>query len=103
MRLLKEREKKLVQCLLEEANLKEIDLDSINVIPLDDGGMGSLFFESIMPKSERRMKKQIVEKQFHDEDGTPILVSINVDERDELYELDIWKADFKPVVKYPSC
>ena len=103
MRLLKEKEKKLLQCLLKEAGLKNIDLDGTRVIPLEDGGMGSLYFESVKARETRKMGKCIAEKQFYDDDGIPILVSINVDEQGELFELDIWKTDFSPVIKYPSC
>ena len=103
MRLLREDEKKLIQCLLKEVDFKAIDLDKIGVTPYDDGGMGSLWFESITPFENRRMAKVLINKEFHDEDGMPILVGLIADEQGELYELDIWKADFSPVIKYPFC
>lgn len=49
------------------------------------------------------MGKCLIDIQFYDEDNVPILVSLNSDEDGNLFELDIWRADFKPVVKYPSC
>lgn len=52
---------------------------------------------------KRRMGKCLIDIQFYDEDNVPILVSLNSDEDGNLFELDIWRADFKPVVKYPSC
>jgi hypothetical protein len=29
-------------------------------------------------------------------------VELNVDERDELFELDLWKMDFSPLRRYPN-
>jgi hypothetical protein len=65
---------------------------------MSDGGMGSLYFVSgdEEPKN-RKFGRRIGEMQFEDTDGIPILVSLNIDEDGNLYELDIWKADFSPV------
>jgi len=69
---------------------------------MDDGGMGSIrFFHSDQVVEPRVMARRIAEKQFVDEDGVPILVSVNVDQDGRLFELDIWKADFSRVLRFP--
>jgi len=40
--------------------------------------------------------------KFEDIDGTPISISLNIDENNNLFELDIWRVDFNPVKKYPQ-
>ena len=69
-----------------------------------DEGMGSVqFVNPNKPSRTRRMLERIAEKEFWDVDGVPILVSLNVDEVREIFELDIWKADFTPVRRFPRC
>jgi len=66
--------------------------------------MGSLYI--IHPDKSRKgrfMSKAIAEREFLDEDNVPISVTINVDQDGDLFELDIWKVNFEPPVKYPSC
>jgi hypothetical protein len=77
-RPLNDREKTLVLCLLKEVRI-DLFLDQQAVIEMNDGGMGSLYFaHPNKTRGQRSMKKCIVEKQFLDIDGTPILVSLNL-------------------------
>ena len=70
---------------------------------MSDGGMGSLYIMSENKKrEERRMNKSIIEKQFKDIDGVPILISLNIDKNGDLFELDIWRVDFKPLKSFPK-
>ncbi len=75
-------------------------LDSLRVQDMPDGGMGSLYFASGTKTSEgRKFGGRVAELQIDDTDGVAILVSLNVDTDGELYELDIWRTDFKPVIR----
>ena len=75
-------------------------LDYLKVRDMPDSGMGSLCFVSPMRSPhERRFGRRVAELQFNDVDGVAILASLNVDDEGELYELDIWRTDFKPVIK----
>jgi hypothetical protein len=79
-----------------------IATDALVVEEMENGGMGSIrFVRSNEPGRPRRMLQRIAEKQFSDVDGLPILVSLNVDEDRQLFELDIWKADFSAVRRFP--
>ena len=75
-------------------------LNNAIVEEMNDGGMGSLRF-SIPGKKSRRFSKQLLEKEFVDTDGVPIMVAINLDEQGLLYELDIWKVDFSSLKRFP--
>jgi hypothetical protein len=108
MRQLKSNEKSLIRCLIYEiadekmkAELEQ-SLNTIMVEDLDDGGMGSLHFVH-SEKDRRKMGSYAAEKVFIDSDGIPIMVYLDLDQSGALYELDIWKVDFSPVIKYPVC
>jgi len=73
-------------CLVEEMN---------------DGGMGSLRFCSRDGRS-RHLGAQLIEREFIDSDGVPVIVTINLDDHSELYELDVWKVDFSPLKRFPA-
>ncbi|MDH2348702.1 hypothetical protein [Bradyrhizobium sp. SSUT77] len=58
---------------------------------MKDGGMGSLLF---VGAADRRFGRCIGEAEFDDADGVLVSVALNLDQRDELFELDLWKVDF---------
>ena len=78
-------------------------LDDLGVAEMSDGGMGSL---SLVPKcvaSQRRsFGQQLVLGEFNDGDGVPVSVALNVDSGGNLYELDVWKVDFSPLLNWPD-
>lgn len=99
-----EKEKQLLLCLVKNIDGIVFDIKDIKVIEINDDGMGSLYIvHRYKEKAQRKMGKCIAERQFADEDDVPILVSLNVDEAGDLFELDVWRADFNPVIRYPSC
>jgi len=61
---------------------------------MNDGAMGSLRF---VRSADRRFGKCVGEAEFDDEDGMLDSVALNVDQRGELFELDLWKVDFSPL------
>jgi hypothetical protein len=61
---------------------------------MNDGGMGSLLF---VGAADRRFGRCIGECEFDDADGVLVSVALNLDQRDELFELDLWKVDFSPL------
>lgn len=63
-----------------------------------DGGMGSLRFSG---SDERRYGGTLAEAEFKDADGTAVSVALMLDEIGELFELDIWKVDFSPLIRVP--
>ncbi|HYU14411.1 MAG TPA: hypothetical protein VEK82_17680 [Stellaceae bacterium] len=70
---------------------------------MPDGGMGSVqFCGASADPDRRRFGKQVAEGAFRDADGVPVSVTLNVDQRGELFELDVFKADFSPLTRYPE-
>lgn len=76
--------------------------EKIRVRFLNDGNMGSLeLFINDDFEEDRIFNKQIAECDFFDSDGIKIIVSLNIDTNGNLFELDIWKTDFSPLIKIP--
>ncbi|MDN3706163.1 hypothetical protein QW060_03380 [Myroides ceti] len=77
--------------------------EKIRVKFLNDGNMGSLeLFVNDDFDEYRFFGKQISECSFFDSDGVKVIVSLNIDTNGNLFELDIWKTDFSPLIKIPT-
>lgn len=85
---------------VDEPKWSALDLDALRVSDMNDGGMGSLLFESTKPP--RRYGLTLSEGWFNDEDGFPVLVAINLDKDNDVFELDSWKVDFSPRRRMPK-
>ncbi len=72
------------------------------VEPLLDGDMGSFRFCSAdIGNVDRRFGKAVIRGEFSDADGMGVLFSVNVDETGGLFELDLWRGDFNPLIRLP--
>ena len=94
MRPLNSKEEELLSKLLDIAGL-ESNLSELKVTELKDGEMGSLAIGENYKK--RSFGKQVAEYQFTDLDGIEVSCTLNLDTEGNLYELDIFKADFSPL------
>lgn len=104
VRLLRDDEKALLAALIEGAPQAKRLLSSLEnavVEEMDDGGMGSLRFCRSDTKESQHLEDLLVEKEFVDSDGVPVMVAVNLDELGDLFELDIWKVDFSPLKRFP--
>jgi hypothetical protein len=76
---------------------------NLRVKEMDDGGMGSL---RLLPDEQTRERRvfgsQVSECKFTDSDGTEVIASLNLDDKGDLYELDIWKTDFGRLLRIPA-
>ena len=65
------------------------------------GGMGG--FRFVAEDGERPLLGHVLaEADFDDQDGIPVTVTLNLDNRDRLYELEVWKGDFSSVKRFPE-
>jgi len=103
-RLLREEEKALIRELIERTKQgNEIldSLDSLRVHDLLDGGMGSVRTVSLDDVDQRKAVP-IALAEYLDSDNILISVQITCDQAGRLFEIDIWKTDFSPVIRYPN-
>lgn len=90
-------ERPLIDTLFERAGLLHPPA-SLLVEEMDDGGMGSLAFAPL----GRRLGGTVSECQFTDADGVLVCAALNLDDTGVPMELDLWKVDFKPLVRWPQ-
>lgn len=99
------QEEKLLELLIKKSSLVLPDnwKDNLLVRPMADGDMGSLY---LFPNGEiienRILGEQVSEFQFTDLDGVEVIASLNIDANGKLFELDIWKTDFRKLIKFPN-
>jgi hypothetical protein len=75
----------------------------MRVADINDSGMGSLrLFPEGSDAEDSHFGKRASACQFTDEDGVEVIVSLNLDQRGSLYELDIWKTDFGKLIRIPK-
>lgn len=96
VRALMPEERALVHLLLASKGDARPITDTVQ--EMRDGGMGSLRFSGA---EERRYGSTLAEAEFKDVDGTPVSVALMLDQTGSLFELDIWKIDFSPLVRIP--
>jgi len=101
-----EDENRLLEFLVQKATVKFPQSWNINLLvkPLNDQGMGSLllFPEGVRVNDERFLGQQVSEHQYTDEDGIEVIASLNIDDAGRLFELDMWKTDFSPLIGIPK-
>jgi hypothetical protein len=90
----------LIEFLLERIPgvHKKYDVPT-QVTEMADGGMGSLLLNE---RRDRCFGKDLIQAQYHDSDGTLILVTLTEDNEQDLFELDMWKVDYSPIKEFPT-
>ena len=101
MRDLKPHEQELIEQLINASpEFQAISLESVQVKSLQDGGMGSL---RLACECQRPLLGQTIsEYRFADSDGVEVITCLNLDQQGHLFELDIWKTDFSPLITWPK-
>jgi hypothetical protein len=70
------------------------------IVDMNDGGMGSIKF--LPPgRRDRRFGMEVAKAHYTDEDGVLVSIALNLDNHGELFEMDFWKTDFSPLIRYP--
>ena len=104
LRRLRDEEKAIICKLLKGTPLEGDAVPTAleaQVCDMADGGMGSIRFQQKTAR-EAAFGREIAEGAFQDADGVPVSVTLTVDEAGNLFELDVFKADGSPLVRYPS-
>ena len=98
-------EEMLLDFLIKKSKLK-LPLNwknNLMVQTMNDSGMGSLrLFPDGEDNSNRILGEKAGECFFIDKDNIKVIATLNLDEKGELFELDIWKTDFNPLIQIPN-
>ncbi|MNK09254.1 hypothetical protein D3C87_272070 [compost metagenome] len=101
-RKLKEEEKALIKWMVKDTDKGDViikNLENYLVDEMDDGGMGSLH---VVGNEDRIFGRELAKGDFSDIDGMPVFISVDLDTNDDFYELDVFKADFSALKKFPD-
>lgn len=100
-RNLRSEERSLIAALLSVSHQEKLEAltSEIQARELLDGRMGSIRFDRAEP---RRFGQELARAEYHDADGVLVSITVNLDDRGELFELDFWKVDFSPLKRYPK-
>jgi hypothetical protein len=98
-RQIKNEEKGLIIFLLNLADR----CDLVSLIPdliydMDDGEMGGIMFTNDI---DRVYEKDLIQVNYVDSDKTLVIITLTLDNSEELFELDFWKVNFDKLIKYP--
>lgn len=100
-----DQELRFIDYMIREAKAKTNPRWSktLMVSPMDDGGMGSLL---LCPDGKiingRKFGRTLHEVEFKDVDHVVVLAALNLDQHGDLFELDIWKVTFDPLIRLPE-
>ena len=101
-RPLRAEEKALLSALLSQCSGFHAHQDGLalaRVKDMSDGGMGSIAF---ITHDEKSLSATVAEAEYIDIDEVPVSIVVNLDNYGRLFELDIWKADFSSLKRYPT-
>jgi len=102
VRDIRKYEKEIVNFLLDKVSLFELKIQKTAIVEdLNDGLMGSIRFAD-KGSDDRKYGKRLIEVEYIDSDNIPVYISLIIDNKDKLYELDIWKGNFNPLIEYPT-
>ena len=105
VRELREDELRVLRKMLTQTGVGtgfEEKLASVKVQTMADGEMGSIRFYNGRNRSPLDYGGEIAEAAFQDIDGMPVSVTLSVDKTGQLFEMDVFKADFSPLIRYPD-
>lgn len=96
-RIIKDHERILIEHLLRLACADKMFSIPTMVEDLNDGGMGS-----IQLSRKGSHSGELILVQYLDTDEQLVLIGLSKNEYGELFDLDFWKVDFSPLIRYPN-
>lgn len=99
MNPIREEQYPIIRRLLKLADI-EIDIATLQVEAMNDGGMGSQRFSSASENSI--FGGNVAEASFLDSDGVYVSGALYIDQFGNPYELDMFKSDFSMLESWPK-
>ena len=99
MREILDKERDLINYLLENLNPKHTVRTPERCRTMNDGAMGSISFDL---SNSAKYGSDLVQVKYLDADNVPVYITLTTDKEGNLFELDFWKVDFSKLIKYPE-
>lgn len=103
-RKLRPEEVSLIRWMIKDTNEGERilrELEDLIVEEMSDGGMGSLLVV-VDGEDKRVYSRELAWVDLFDVDQIPVYISLNLDDDGNFFELDVFKGDFSPLIKFPA-
>lgn len=99
-RPIREAEIEIIQFLLKhiQADLNNFPI-SDTVFEYEGGKMGSI---NLVNPNQGEYKGDIVIAQYIDSDGIIVMITLTIDNNNQLLDLDFWKVNFEKLITYPT-
>lgn len=104
IRKLTPAEENLLELLISRASIRLAPnwKKDLLAMPMNEAETGGLYlFPNGNTSRNRPFGKEVAELEFKDKDGINVIATLNLDTNGNLLELDIWKADFSPLIQLP--
>ncbi|WP_367866511.1 hypothetical protein [Pedobacter sp. WC2423] len=101
-RLLRSDEIDLISWMVRDTKESKYIIPSLLTLLVEemkDGGMGSL---RVVSEKNKVYFKDLARVELLDKDGVALWISIHLDTNYDFFELDIWKVDYSPLIRFPS-
>ncbi len=99
-RQIRDIEKEFIIALLAKLNFTTDDYPIDNeVFEYEGGKMGSI---SIGNKNPDDYDGDLIQVEYNDIDGVPVLITLTKNKYNQLLDLDFWKEDFSALIIYPK-
>lgn len=99
LRPIRQNEKELIHFLLQSLELQPEDFPVNNLVDEYEGGkMGSISLGG----NPETYAGDLVQVEYVDSDGTPVVITLTVDDDGHLLDLDFWKVDMTKLLTYPT-
>ncbi|WP_031526280.1 DUF6984 family protein [Dyadobacter crusticola] len=99
MRPIRQNEKDLIAFMLRYINLNPDDYPVNEKVDEYEGGvMGSISLGGNVDA----YAGDLIQAEYEDQDGTPVVITLTKDENNRLLDLDFWKTDFSKLLVYPT-
>src|SRR5689334_6691412 len=86
-----------------KGNINDRWRETLMVAPMDDGNTGSLLlYPDGNITTGTTFGHTLFEVEFKDADRVAVVASLNLDQHGQLFELDIWKVNFDPLIRLPE-
>ena len=97
-RNIREEERELIEYLISEAQVNRSFSINSKVYEYEGGVMGSISLGS----DDAKYAKDLIQCKYIDVDNTAVIITLTLDEENNLLDLDFWKEDFSRLIKYPK-
>lgn len=100
-RKIRENERVLIEFMLEKIGFTTQDYPIIeDVFEYEGGKMGSISLN--IDNNPDDYDGDLIQVEYADTDGITVIITLTINNKNQLLDLDFWKEDFSKLITYPT-